>query len=108
MKFIKNRPFKATVKVVYPGIEVTADNSFVGHFIAFDRDTLKGMALGTPELEDAYLDKVFMGWEGLVNSDDAPFDVNPENRIALLGDMAVRAALFNTFVQELAGQRRGN
>ena len=82
MKIIKNRPFKATVKVAYPGDAYSADDSFVGHFVALDREALKGLqgALLTDEGQDAYLDQIFTGWEGLVDSTDAPFEVTPENR----------------------------
>lgn len=107
MKIIKNRPFKATIKVVYPGDDV-ADESFVGHFVALSRDVLKELKLGTVEGEDEYIDKMFTGWEGLVDSSDAPFEVNADNRAALLSDMAVRRAIMDTYAQELAGLRRGN
>lgn len=107
MKIVKNRPFKATVKVVYPG-DAAADDSFVGHFVTLDRDVLKEMKLGTVEGEDAYIDKMFTGWEGLVDSTDAPFEVNAENRAALLSDMAVRRAVMATYREEMAGLRRKN
>ena len=108
MKIIKNRPFKATVKVVYPGNDAPADDSFVGHFVALDRGALKQLKLGTIEGEDEYIAMMFLGWDGLVDSADAPFEVNAENRAALLSDMAVRRAIMDTYAQELAGLRRGN
>ncbi|MDB5658312.1 MAG: hypothetical protein JWS10_927 [Cypionkella sp.] len=108
MKIVKNRPFKATVKVVYPGDDATADSSFIGHFLTLNREALQGIVLGTTEAEDEYMAKMFTGWEGLVDSDDAPFDINPENREALLGDMAVRRAVMATYREEMAGLRRGN
>ncbi|GLS86682.1 hypothetical protein GCM10010873_16560 [Cypionkella aquatica] len=107
MKIVKNRPFKATVKVVYPGDDAGSD-SFVGHFVALDRNALKELKLGTIEAEDAYIDMIFKGWEGLVDSEDAPFGVTPENRAALLSDMAIRQAIIATYTTELAGLRRGN
>ena len=107
MKIVKNRPFKATVKVFYPG-DAAADDSFVGHFVALDRNALKELKLGTVEGEDEYIDMMFKGWEGLMDSDNSPFDVTPENRAALLSDMAVRRAIMATYAQELAGLRRGN
>ena len=107
MKIVKNRPFKATVKVVYPG-DAAADDSFVGHFVALPRDVLKELKLGTVEGEDEYIDQMFTGWEGLIDSTDAPFEVNAENRVALLSEMAVRRAIMDTYAQELAGLRRGN
>ena len=51
---------------------------------------------------------MFKGWEGLIDSEDAPFDVTPENRTALLSDMAVRRAIIETFQNEMMGLRRGN
>jgi hypothetical protein len=108
MKIVKNRPFKATVKVVYPGDDAPADDSFVGHFVALDREALKQLKLGTVEGEDEYIDMMFKGWDGLVDSDNSAFDVTPENRAALLSDMAMRQAIMETYRQELAGLRRGN
>lgn len=108
MKLIKNRPFKATVKVVYPGDAGGASDSFVGHFITLSRDELKEVKFGTVEGEDAYIDQMFVGWEGLVDSTDTPFEVTRENRAALLSDMAVRRAIMETYAAELAGLRRGN
>lgn len=108
MKIVKNRPFKATVKVVYPGVDAAADDNFKGHFIALDRKELAQTVLGTVEAEDAFIDKMFTGWEGLVDSTDAPFEVSVENREALLSDLAVRRAIIETFREEMTGLRRGN
>lgn len=110
MKIIKNRPFKATVKVAYPGDAYSADDSFVGHFVALDREALKGLqgALLTDEGQDAYLDQIFTGWEGLVDSTDAPFEVTPENRKGLLSDLPVRQAIMRSYAEEIMGLRRGN
>lgn len=108
MKIIKNRPFKATVKVVYPGDADGAENSFTGHFVALDMEAMKELKVGTVEAEDAYMDQMFKGWDGLVDSTDAPFEVTPENRAALLSDLAVRRAVMDTYAREMAGLRRGN
>jgi hypothetical protein len=108
MKIIKNRPFNAIVKVVYPGDAADAENSFTGHFVALDLETMKELKLGTVEAEDAYMDQMFTGWDGLVDSTDAPFEVTPENRAALLSDLAVRRAIMDTYAKEMSGLRRGN
>lgn len=108
MKLIKNRPFKATVTVNCPGDEQPDDNSFTGHFVTLSLEEIKALPLGTTDREDAYLNRVFTGWEGLIDSNDAPFEVTPENRTALLNEVAVRHAIIQAYAEELMGLRRGN
>lgn len=113
MKIVKKRIFKATVKVDFPsaeGEEVIAQ-SFIGHFEAKPYGDLEQYTLDTFENQQAYLRAIFVGWEGLTDDTgptEVPFAVTPENHEFLINDVFIRPALMKTYIQALAGAKRGN
>lgn len=111
MKLIKNRPFTAKITVDYPAVEGGVEQSFTGHFIALPMKELEKFNIGTVEDQDTFLERVFVGWSGLLDDRDGegvPLEFSAEARAMLLDDLFLRRAVLETYSQTLAGVRRGN
>lgn len=113
MKFIKNRPFKARVKVEFPAAngEGIDAQEFTGHFVSLPIDEVEQMDYATNEGQEDYLRRILVGWEGLTDDTDgkdAPMLFSPENHTLLIRDSRVRAAVINAYVEKVHGAKRGN
>lgn len=111
MKLIKNRPFTAKVVALYPDVEGGVEQSFTAHFITLPINDLKQFQLNTVEEQDAFLDRVFVGWSGLTDDRDGvevTLEVNATNRALLLNDLFLRRAVLDAYNMALMGVRRGN
>jgi hypothetical protein len=114
MKIVKNRLFKMRVKAHLPDEtgEGTEEHSFVGHFTALNSDELSEHRLATLADQEAFLSRVFAGWEGLTDGrdgeEDSVFAVTDANREFLIKDVFVRPALIQAYQLGLSGAKRGN
>jgi|GEM_PF-1294879 len=113
MKFIKNRPFKARVKVEFPSADPDASEvaEFTGHFVSLPMDELAALPLDTVDQQESYLRRVFVGWDGMTDDTegkDAPFAFSEENRNLLIRDFHIRRAVMDVYAASLSGMKRGN
>jgi hypothetical protein len=113
MKLLKTRPFAALVKVPFPGPTPDSidEQTFTGQFIALPTSELKEFKLATEDEKRAFLHRVFTGWSGILDdeeAEDVPLEVTAANRERLLGDLFVLQAVLATYVQSMAGAKRGN
>lgn len=113
MKLISHRKFSAKVLVRLPpppGGEV-AEASFNAHFIALPKAELKAFDLRDDAQVDAFLRRVLVGWDGLIDDGNGPeraLPFQPDTLELVINDLAVTRALLQAYVDTMAGVIRGN
>lgn len=111
MKIVKDRQFRRRVDVEFPAEDGVEVQSFTALFLALQAERMEGRFLRTDEEQSGFLSEVLIGWEGL--SEDrgdevAPYPFSPGNLRELLQDVFVRRALLKTYLDAMAGVKRGN
>lgn len=111
-KFVTHPTFTAEVKVKVPGL--AEPQVFTGHFMALpqsETEALQGAAVPAARVAEnnrEWLNRIFVGWEGIVDDADRPILFSAETRAELLEAPYVRAAVAITYLTEVSGAARKN
>ena len=114
MKLVKTRRFTALVTVGFPASAEakSEDISFTAHFVALSKSELKEFDLTSDVSVEAFLRRVLVGWEGIVDDTEGgvahPLLFRPETVSLLLDDLAITRALLKAYIEAMAGLIRGN
>lgn len=111
-KFVSRPHFSAPVRVLVPG--VAEPQQFTGHFVAMtqsETEALQGASVPRERMAEAnreWLERIFVGWEGVVDDADRPIQFSAETRAQLLDAPFVRQAVTLAYLTEVSGAARKN
>ncbi|MEZ5752859.1 MAG: hypothetical protein R3D60_13145 [Paracoccaceae bacterium] len=104
LKLSRNPEFSHKVK-----IRVPVDGGYADHEITARFRVVPWSELGSIEANPAeQLRRIWVGWDGIVDDDNAAIPFSDEARDRMIDMMFIRVPLLRAYVEAVGGAKRGN